>query len=102
MKVISTLLIASVTGTPLVAVHLPPGTWAGFPAAVDRHRSQVEFYDRRYNHTLYGQFTGGRYGVPTLLLSDQGRGLALNGDERDWMISAAEFARVRIWLRGIR
>lgn len=96
---IATLHITSVTGVTLTVIHLPPGTWAAYPDAVNK-AAQVEFYDTRYDHTLFGQFTGGRYYAKTLLAAGRDdRGLALNGTEQDWTISAAEFARVRAWLK---
>jgi len=101
IKNIATMHTTSISGLPLLVVFLPPGTWAGYPAAKS-DKPLVEFYDTRYDHTLFGQFTGGRYYADELLKVDRiGRGLALNGSNRDWMISATEIAKIRTWVEDL-
>jgi len=62
----------------------------------------VEFFDRRFPHTPFGQFTGGRYLVATLLASDraQGAGLLLDGGVADWRICSRARKLVECWLAG--
>ena len=98
---LATLQLTSIAGTPLTAIHLPPGTYAGYPAAVS-DQPLVEFYDTRFNHTIFGQFTGGRYHRETLIKHPMNGGLALDGNVRAWTISPAEFAKVRAWLRDLK
>lgn len=59
-------------------------------------RPVVAFYDSRYSHTPYGQFTGGSYFMETLLGRadrDPGlpRGLCLDGGVDDWSLDQAAF-----------
>lgn len=63
--------------------------WSGEPG--------VEFYDTRYQHTIFGQFTGGRYYVDTLLGGVGG--LCLDGGVSDWSLDSAAMDVVRAWLR---
>ena len=98
MTELRTLQVKSLTGVTLTVIDLPPGTWAGYPAAKSSKR-QVEFYDTRFNHTIFGQFTGGRYNVDTILQDrDATRGIMLNGGERDWAVGASELNRIKEWL----
>lgn len=100
MKNLATLQITSINGVPLTAIHIPAGAWAGYPAAVSK-QAQVEFYDTRYNHTVFGQFTGGRYNVRTIVEDENdGRWIIPDGDVRDWMVGPAELNRVKAWLKG--
>ena len=101
IKNIATMHTTSVSGLPLLAVFLPPGTWAGYPAAKS-DQAQVEFYDGRYNHTMFGQFTGGRYNADNLMsFARIGRGLALDGSNRDWTISTTEITKIRTWVEDL-
>ncbi len=61
----------------------------------------VEFYDTRYPHTLFGQFTGGRYYASDLLSPSRAErtGLALNGNSQDWTINADAYSAVINWLK---
>lgn len=58
----------------------------------------VSFYDRRHNHTVHGQFTGGSYYISTLLEANSNGGLNLYGGVADWTIDSATFRLVRDWL----
>ena len=98
MTYLATFPVTSAAGTPLTAIHLPPGAWAAFPSAVS-DKPMVEFYDTRYDHTIFGQFTGGRYHVETLL-DGPCQGLIM-GSDLAWTIKAMEMVRVRDWLRGL-
>ena len=60
----------------------------------------VEFYDRRYMHTPYGQFTGARYRLSTLLeKSNTNYGLCLDGGVPAWVIDANTFKIILSWLQ---
>lgn len=90
--------VRSLTGVLLNVVDVPAGRYAGYPAARSKDR-QVEFYDTRYPHTIFGQFTNGRYYVDSLTTPGRTRyGLHLDGDNRDWTISAQALAQVVAWL----
>lgn len=61
--------IVARNGTPFRVVYLPSGMSVGRPAANKYNRDRkplVEFYDRRYEHTCYGQFVS-CYNADTLL-----------------------------------
>ncbi len=67
----------------------------------------VEFYDRRYNHTEFGQFTGGRYYASTLLGeckfndTDIGKtGLCLDGGIPEWSIDADTCKIIVAWIKN--
>ena len=67
----------------------------------------VEFYDRRYMHTEFGQFVS-RYYLSTLytdrggsFVSRQARGLDLHGGVPDWSISAEGMTLVYDWLDSV-
>jgi hypothetical protein len=69
----------------------------------------VEFFDARYNHTQYGQFTGGSYFATTLLGLDgyggteigQYKGLCLDGDIPQWYIDAGTCKLIATWLKNV-
>ena len=71
----------------------------------DEDKPIVEFYDRRYPHTEFGQFIT-RYYVGTILGNDgySGKGeggLILDGGNRDeWTVSARDMDVVRAYLKG--
>lgn len=68
----------------------------------------VEFFDARYNHTEYGQFTGGSYFAATLLgldgycseIGSEG-GLCLQGDISQWYIDVDTCKLIATWLKNI-
>lgn len=69
----------------------------------EEDRPGVEFYDTRYPHTEFGQFTGGRYYVDTILGRD-GWGAGIGGLDLDggipaWRVDAESMTIVRAWLR---
>lgn len=98
MTTLNTMWTVSLTGLPLSVIHLPPGNWAGIPGGKS-DEEQIEFYDTRFNHTLFGQFIS-RYYVSTFMAPSRmdRYGLALNGMERNWTISAAEVRKIKEWL----
>jgi hypothetical protein len=60
----------------------------------------VEFWDRRYEHTPLGQFTGARFFLTSLLAGQQHlHGLNLCGHVPAWTVGAADMAVVSGWLR---
>ncbi len=61
----------------------------------------IAFYDRRYNHTENGQFTGASYYVNTLLEGDCVGGLSLYGGVSDWTLDSETYRIVRLWLRSL-
>lgn len=61
----------------------------------------VAFYDRRYDHTPDGQFTGGRYYVDDLLDRNPEVDLWLYGGVADWTVDAGHMAKVLTWLERI-
>ena len=63
--------------------------------------AMIEFYDPRYQHGPLGQFVT-RYCVSTILDTNVGHGLALQGDVPEWTVSAADMAEIREWLRKIK
>lgn len=102
------LAIVSDTGVPMVARLVlggegygrwdaVAGTWALAlaPDAVP----EIEFFDARYQHTPFGQFTGARYRLSTILSNwpPAGCGLALQSGEPDWCLDGQEVAKVRAW-----
>lgn len=93
-------------GIPFRAVLIPAGEDPeNYPAAKSSKRHQIEFYDRRYNHTPDGQFTGGRYYVETFMEGYGCRtileGLSLQGDVPDWALSGTDWATVQNWVAYI-
>ena len=69
------------------------------PKTETRLKAMVEFYDRRYMHTNYGQFIG-RYYLETLLERNI-VGLCLDGGVPSWSLSAHDFAQVHAWLKEV-
>ena len=72
----------------------------------DEDKPMVEFYDRRYPHTQYGQFVS-RYYVGTLLGyegfygGEPTGGLCLDGgNAKEWSVSADGMALVRAYLKA--
>lgn len=63
----------------------------------------VEFYDSRYDSKNFmgrGQFVS-RYYVKTILSGEYPRGLALYGNEPEWIVSADEMLDVKAYLLGV-
>jgi len=59
----------------------------------------VEFFDKRYPHTTFGQFVSS-YNVTTLLDDDNPEnGLCLDGGIPSWQLSAEQFNEVKKFLR---
>ncbi|HWS28312.1 MAG TPA: hypothetical protein VN259_17255 [Xanthomonadales bacterium] len=108
-----TLMLNNEAGTPLLARLVmdgdgygewdqDTGRWARTHGPGPATRPLVEFYDRRFPHTPFGQFTGHRYFVDTLLRSHPyGAALTLtkSGADRTWHIDADCRERVELWLR---
>lgn len=89
----------TVTGVPFRVVYLPAQvTSENYPESccVETGRARVEWYDRRYEHTPDGQFTGARYYPEDLLTTDFGLDLA--GGVPDWKINGGAMILVRQWL----
>ena len=61
--------------------------------------AMVEFYDRRFMFTPYGQFIG-RYYLHTLLDRNP-VGLCLDGGNPCWNLDAADFSKVQAWLKEV-
>lgn len=64
-----------------------------------RLEAMVEFYDRRFMFTAYGQFIG-RYYLHTLLDRNP-VGLCLDGGNPCWSLDAADFSKVQAWLKEV-
>lgn len=76
-------------GRPFRAVFVPAG------AGVKWHeKDTVKFYDRTYDFTEHGQFTGGSYYTETILSHQRGVGLVLQGGEPLWTLSAEAMIEV--------
>ena len=61
-------------------------------------KTKISFYDRRYDHTPDGQFTGGQYYANDIAQIPYGRGLNLHGGVSAWTIDGPTFTTVRDWL----
>jgi hypothetical protein len=59
----------------------------------------VEFYDRRYPHTDYGQFVA-RYDMATFMGHGE-CGLDLHGGIPEWKVTAEGIRKVRAWISEI-
>ncbi len=106
-----TLPLTNEAGTPLLARLVmdgdgygawdqDAGRWTCTHGPGPHTRPMVEFFDRRFPHTPFGQFTGHRYFVDTLLRSHPYGAALTQGDaERAWHIDAACRERVELWLR---
>jgi hypothetical protein len=57
----------------------------------------VSFYDTRYDNSDYGQFVS-RYYTDTLLVSEDDRGIYLDGGVPDWSISPDCYKIIIRWL----
>lgn len=84
-------------GVPFRVVFLPWGTSENYPAAKSSVPT-VEFYDRRYDHTPDGQFTGGRYTLDTIMEGNSFSGLVLDTGSPNWRIDGDTMRLVRKWL----
>jgi hypothetical protein len=69
------------------------------PKTEIRLEAMVEFYDRRYPFTAYGQFIG-RYYLHTLLDRNP-VGLCLDGGHQCWNLDADDFSQVQAWLKEV-
>lgn len=64
----------------------------------------IKVYDTRYDHTEYGQFTGGSaYAAPLIGVGGYGEGLGwggwnLSGGEDSWKLSGSNAVNIRCWL----
>ncbi len=98
--------VTAANGTPFTIAYTPQGVrHPVFPAQETDKGSLVDFYDARYpEFSEFGQFTGGRYYVDTILGRDgygSGTGaLDLYGGEDAWSLDAESMATVRAWLEG--
>jgi hypothetical protein len=75
------------------------GAWLGGDWAM-KHKGEpmIEFFDVRYLHTPYGQFTGGRYLLDTFMELGDDRGLCLDGGIPEWSLSAEAVRSVQQWV----
>lgn len=106
-----TLMLNNEAGTPLLARLVmdgdgygawdqDTGRWARTHGPGPATRPMVEFFDRRFPHTPFGQFTGHRYFVATFLRGHPyGAALTMGDAERTWDIDADCRERVALWLR---
>lgn len=92
--------------TPFTVVYTPQGVrHPVFPAQDTTKGALVDFHDTRYpQFGHFGQFTGGRYYVETVLGRDGygpgTGGLELQGGVDAWTLDAQSMATVRDWLTG--
>lgn len=74
-------------------LYIPQGVGHPHYPAVKADKPLVEFYDKKYDHTPDGQFTGGRYYAKTLI-DDADRlrnsGLCLHGGVPSWVVTATD------------
>lgn len=100
----STHTLTAANGVAFLARLVLPGDGYGRdgtgPMINDDTRPMVEFFDTRYPHTEFGQFTGGRYFTEPIMLERGAGGLRLNGDSAAWTIDAATMDGFRSWLRA--
>lgn len=92
--------VIATNGVPFRVVYLPADTPSEhYPAEHEdaRGRSRVEFYDRRYDHTPDGQFTGGRYYVEDIL-DRRYNALMLVADIHQWTVDAGTVRFVQAWI----
>jgi hypothetical protein len=84
-------------------LYIPVGVEHPHYPAVKEEKPLVEFYDKFYDHTPDGQFTGGRYFAETLL-EDSKRlrtvGLSLYGDVPAWVIFPSEMNLTINWIEN--
>lgn len=111
----TTLALTSEAGTPLLARLIMPGDgygawnqetrqWVrthGLGQRMDEAAPpMVEFFDRRFAHTPFGQFTGHRFYVSTLLARHgHGGELPQQDGVQGWHIDANTRQQVELWLR---
>lgn len=71
----------------------------GLNHAMTHNKSEplIEFYDARYNHTMYGQFVS-RYYLGTLMEHSADAGLFLHFGVSDWQLSKETMTDVLDWL----
>ena len=62
--------VTASSGVPFRVVFYRRGAAGPYPAARSDTHELVEIYDRRFDFTAHGQFTGGRYHASTLLGTD--------------------------------
>lgn len=93
--------VVTENGTPIRAVLLPDGKSENFPAA-NSDSPMVEFYDRNYDFTPDGQFTGGRYYVSQLLSSSRQPfdALILNYATFAWDIDGDTMETIVKWMKS--
>lgn len=62
-------------------------------------KNMIEFFDKRYPHSPFGQFTGGRYYIDTIVkAADSGNGLLLDGGVPQWTITNQDLKTVSLAL----
>ena len=89
--------VTATSGIPFRAVYVPAdATLPNHPKAPAADGATVEFYDRRYDFTPDGQFTGGRYYACDII--DGEAGLILDDGIPAWRIDAGAMRIVRQWL----
>lgn len=103
-RTIMKLDVIAENGVPFRVVYLPADVPSeNYPDRSNivggMNRPRVEFYDRRFDHTPDGQFTGGSYFLADVLAVF--RALALYGGIPDWTIDAVTMRLVREWLRNV-
>jgi hypothetical protein len=87
--------VVTENGVPFRVVVLVDGKSENFDTASLGKRTLVEFYDRRYNHTSDGQFTGGRYYIDSVII---GGDLTIDHNVEAWYIDSVTFRHIREWL----
>lgn len=74
------------------------GAWSdGEWALTHKGDPLIEFFDVRYQHTPYGQFTGGRYLLSTFMEREDDRGLLLDGGIPSWSLTVEAVRAVQNW-----
>lgn len=84
-------------------LYIPQGVEHPHSPTVKEDKPLVEYYDKAYDHTTDGQFTGGRYYAETLIKDYdalKNRGLCLYGDVPSWNVCASEMKIVMSWIEN--
>ena len=103
-RTIMKLDVVAENDVPFRVVYLPADVPSeNYPdrsRIVGMDRPRVEFYDRRYDHTPDGQFTGGSYFLADILAAFGA--VSLSGDIPAWTIDAATMRLIQTWLHNVR
>lgn len=60
----------------------------------------VEFYDKRYPHTQYGQFVSRYYASTLAEMRDDGSAFSLDGGIPEWTVPASDVGKVIAFASG--